>query len=167
MDLRSLGIVQREHNFVGSFRHVVDSQGRVQFPRSFRKAMRADAQDTLVITGDQDGCLIAYTISDWDKVHAVWQEAATDANGRPVRDLIRGLFRGAVEVRIDAQGRISLPTQLLDRVGIGEEVELLGIGQRIELWSPERLDELTDEDRDRNAGNLLVMLAGRRAENDG
>ena len=45
MDLRSLGVVQQDHNFVGSFRHVVDGQGRVQFPRTLRRAMSPEAQE--------------------------------------------------------------------------------------------------------------------------
>ena len=42
------------------------------------------------------------------------------------------------EVRLDGQGRISLPRDLMEVVGLepGGKARMIGVGNRIEVWSP-------------------------------
>lgn len=171
MDLRSLGVVQdREHSFVGSFRHVVDAQGRVQFPRTLRRAMSPEAQDTLIITEDPDGCLTAYPLNEWAEIRGVWREAVNDPKARRVRNMIRRVVAQAAEARIDGQGRISLPSHLLTVAGISEETLIVGAFDRIELWNPERFDEAMDEVGgavETSASNLMVVRSSQQAASDG
>lgn len=167
MDLRSLGIVQdHEHSFVGSFRHVVDAQGRVQFPRSLRRAMSPDAQDTLIITEDPDGCLTAYPLNEWAEIRNVWREAVNDPKARRMRNMIRRVLAQAAEARIDGQGRILLPSHLLHAAAISDEAFIVGAFDRIELWSPERFDDAMEEvggTIESNTSNLLVVRPTQQA----
>ena len=166
MDLRSLGIVQQEHNFVGSYRHVVDAQGRIQFPRALRRGIHSEAKDTLIVTHDPDGCLAAYPLNEWDQIRELWQQATSDPGARRARNMIRKVLANAAEARIDAQGRISISSELLDKVGIDGEAVIVGAFDRIELWAPARFDEAMEESGDTSessAANLKVFRPGRQA----
>ena len=67
-----------------------------------------------------------------------------------------GWLRAAVlganeEVTIDNNGRIRIPTELRELVGIGREVRLISVLDRIELWEPERWKRRMREAQERVA----------------
>ena len=55
------------------------------------------------------------------------------------------LYGSAYEAKLDRQGRFVLPQTLRDYAGIKAEVVLVGAGSRIELWSPERWNEVREQ----------------------
>jgi MraZ protein len=59
--------------------------------------------------------------------------------GRLVKAATIGSFR---TVAMDEQGRISLPEELVEQAGIKEQVMLVGLGDRLEVWSNEALSGL-------------------------
>ena len=48
--------------------------------------------------------------------------------------------------RSDQQGRIIIPKEHLDYAQIKEEVLIVGLGSRIELWNPELFDKSIEDD---------------------
>ena len=54
-----------------------------------------------------------------------------------VRLHIRVLLSQATEVRLDRQGRASLPKKLLDRAGISDRLVVIGALDHLEFWEPE------------------------------
>ena len=50
---------------------------------------------------------------------------------------IRFLLGGATECELDKQGRILIPNYLLEYAQINREVVILGLYNRIEIWSAE------------------------------
>ena len=128
---------RRPINFVGSFLHVVDAQGRIQLPKGIRKAVPSEAQKTLIVTRGLDGCLNAFPLQEWRKYHEIWKQAMSEIDAREQRNRIRLITSQAAETTIDAQGRISVPGELLKAVSISGEVLIVGALDRIELWDPE------------------------------
>ena len=55
---------------------------------------------------------------------------------------------GTVEVAPDKQGRIMLPKYLKDYAGIKGNVVLVGISNRIEIWSKDKWNEFYRGNRD-------------------
>jgi len=49
---------------------------------------------------------------------------------------------------VDGQGRITIPPALRSHAGLGKEAVLHGLIDRIEIWSPERLDAELKEGRE-------------------
>jgi MraZ protein len=41
------------------------------------------------------------------------------------------------EVELDAAGRVMLPAKLLEQAGLGREVTVIGVGNRLEVWDRE------------------------------
>ena len=148
-------MAEREHaggrrapNFVGSFRHAVDAQGRIQLPKPIRRAMPLETQRTLIITRGLDGCLTAFTIQGWRAYHEEWARAVGDAGARVERHRLRMVTAHASEVQIDAQGRVSVSADLLATVGIESEVLVVGALDRIEFWNPNVFAQIMAEMED-------------------
>ncbi|MCR4832641.1 MAG: division/cell wall cluster transcriptional repressor MraZ, partial [Butyrivibrio sp.] len=54
------------------------------------------------------------------------------------RVLGRFFIAGAIDAELDKQGRILLPTNLLEHAGIEKEAVIAGVGNRAEIWSKEK-----------------------------
>ena len=86
------------------------------------------------MTRGLDGCLNAHP-------HQAWSEIATRIADLPqtdqnARQYYRVVFSQAAEVRLDRQGRATLPKKLLDRAGISDRMVIAGAGRKLEFWEP-------------------------------
>mgnify|MGYP000173834569 FL=1 len=61
------------------------------------------------------------------------------------RNFIRSIVRHALYLQYDSQGRILIPENLAIYASIEKEITVIGVIKKIELWSPQVLDNL---DRD-------------------
>ena len=66
-------------------------------------------------------------------------EAEALGQGDDESDLRRLLYGGAMDVQLDAHGRLVLPHTIRKEVGISTEVYWTTGGNYLELWNPERL----------------------------
>jgi MraZ protein len=51
------------------------------------------------------------------------------------RGIARFILAGAVEIEVDAAGRVLVPEYLKDFAGLGNSVVLAGVADRIEVWA--------------------------------
>lgn len=130
-------------NFLGSYTYTVDHKGRVNVPVKFRKHIRTDEDDTLIITRGLDGCLFVYPIDEWEQIDTRLRELPVTRQN--TRIFIRMLSSQAVAVSMDKQGRIALPRQLIDLAGIETEVLIVGTLDHFELWSPGEYAKVMNE----------------------
>jgi MraZ protein len=49
----------------------------------------------------------------------------------------RFLLAGGNEAEVDKQGRVTLPSSLVRKVGLGREVVVAGVGELLEVWDRE------------------------------
>jgi MraZ protein len=125
--------------FTGEYRHTVDDKGRLAIPARFR----ADLAQGATVSKWIDGCAAMFPKAEWDVLAD--KTAALPVTDKGSRTFQRFLFGAAFEVVLDRQGRFVLPTKLRELAGIGTEVVLVGAGNRIELWSPERWSEFSEQ----------------------
>ena len=55
---------------------------------------------------------------------------------------------GACECEIDKQGRILIPANLREFAKLEKEAVLVGVSNRIEIWSKDKWEEINDVDVD-------------------
>ena len=117
--------------FVGEYQHALDEKGRVVLPASYRSAV-AD-RGFLASLGE---CIGLWDDDGFERVTNGWREAlrAGDLDLRTFRLLTSSVH----EVRLDSAGRITLPRRLLDDLGFGREVRIVGLLDRVEVWDDER-----------------------------
>lgn len=125
--------------FTGEYRHTVDDKGRLAVPARFRAELAQGGQVSKWI----DGCVVLHPRDVWVKLaEQIDALPVTDPNARKLR---RHLYGSAFEVALDGQGRFVLPPTLRDAAGLKAEVVLVGAGNRIELWSPERWNTFSEQ----------------------
>lgn len=118
--------------FLGEYQHNLDAKGRLIVPAKFRE----DLGDSCVITKGLDGCLFVYPMEAWSELFSKLQ--ALPMTKRDARAFVRTFLAGATEVDCDKQGRIGIPQSLQDYADFDKTVMLIGVADRIELWSEDR-----------------------------
>lgn len=122
--------------FYGKYEHTLDKKGRLIIPARFRELLTEHYVEKLFITTGLDGCLFIFTEEEW-KVHDQKFRAIsfTKSEGRKFNRLY---FSGATDVTWDKQGRILIPQYLKEFADIKKEIVLIGVSNRMEVWSKDR-----------------------------
>jgi len=130
-------------SFKGEYEHSVDDKGRVAFPAKLRKALSSEAQERFTLLRGLEPCLYLYPQDEWEKVEN--KLSGINSFTKEGRTVKRNFLRFAEDLVLDKQNRIPLPSHLMEWAGIDSRAIFIGSGERIEVWSPEKLDE-TDAD---------------------
>jgi MraZ protein len=118
--------------FLGEFEHTIDGKGRLTVPAKFRDELASG----VVVTRGLDGCLWAYSRSEWEQLaEKISQLPTTNPNAR---NFARFMFSSAFDSIPDRQGRVLIPQNLRDYASIGSDTVIIGVMNRVEIWSPER-----------------------------
>ena len=126
-------------SFKGSYIYAVDEKGRVNLPAKLRKYVSPESNETFIITRGFEKCLFVYPLDEWNKLEAKLRNLSSyDPEHRM---FIRTLLELAIECPLDAQSRLSIPQELRDHASIGDEVHILGMLDKIELWEPKVYEE--------------------------
>jgi MraZ protein len=148
--------------FLSSFESSVDVKKRVSIPAPFRKAL--GGRDSVYLWESLDkpcieGCgqaLVDHfeaSISDLDLMDKRRFALATTILG----DL--------VHARLDDGGRITMDSSLMSFAGITDKVRIVGLGDRFQIWEPERYRAARAEIRQLAIESLgLLKSKGRTTE---
>ena len=97
-------------------------------PTRHRDALSA-ASSQLTITKHPHGCLMVFPRDEWEKFRGRIAALPMDAQWW------RRIFLGnAMEVEMDASGRVLVSPELRAAAGITKDAVLLGMGSYLELW---------------------------------
>ncbi|HEX7397583.1 MAG TPA: division/cell wall cluster transcriptional repressor MraZ [Propionibacteriaceae bacterium] len=116
----------------GTYFPKLDDKGRLTLPAKYREHFA----DGVVVTRVQEGCLAVYDVETFDSLDARFESRATSE--ADVRAYQRWLNSGSHDDVPDRQGRITLPAPLRAFAGLDHDVVVLGAGDRVEVWEPER-----------------------------
>lgn len=119
--------------FMGEFIHSIDAKGRIIMPSKFRDEV---PEGSFVITRGLDGCLFVYTEEEWAAFDSKLQSLPLINKG--TRQLNRFFHAGVTVVEPDKQGRVLIPATLREYAALDKDVCLVGMGNKIEVWSKER-----------------------------
>jgi MraZ protein len=126
-------------SFKGRHTYAVDDKGRIAIPLKLRKNIAPKSKKRFVVTRGLERCLYLYPQDEWDKLESFSRSLSfRDAADR---DFVRALFQWADDVEPDGQFRIMLSPELKQYAGIENEVVILGVLDRMEIWSPAALAE--------------------------
>ena len=107
----------------------MDAKGRFAMPTRHREALAALCAGQLTLTRDPSGCLLVFPRPAWEAFRDKVMTLPMSAAGW------KRIFLGnAMDVEIDAAGRVLVSPELREAASIGKDVTLLGQGSRFELW---------------------------------
>jgi MraZ protein len=124
---------------VGSYDHKLDNKGRTVLPARFR----GELGDTVVATIGIDRCIAIYPAARWSELIVKLKDLSQFK--KKTRDFRRVLLSKAIEQDIDAAGRINLPQKLREYAEINQDVTLIGLEDRVEIWDTEKWEEHSKE----------------------
>ena len=136
----------------GEYSHTIDAKGRMSIPAKLKNQLG----DSFVITRSMDGCLMAFDTEEWDKFEEKLK--SLPFTNKDARTIVRYFTGGASDVDVDAQGRILVPAYLREYAGLTKDAVVIGMGNRVEIWSRERYEaDATYDNMDEVAAALESM----------
>ncbi|MGD9156651.1 MAG: division/cell wall cluster transcriptional repressor MraZ [Bacillota bacterium] len=125
--------------FMGEFQHSLDDKGRLIVPAKFRE----DLGEQFIVTRGLDNCLFVYPRAQWQVLEEKIKELPT--SHADTRAFVRLFFSGAVEVKIDKQGRIMIPQHLRQHARIEHDVYVIGVSTKVEIWAREAWEHYSSQ----------------------
>lgn len=150
--------------FVSTFTNRLDAKGRVSIPAPFRAVLERDGYA---------GGIYCYPSIDAPALDAGGERLAKKIDGllsglpdySDERDELSVALYGDVQVlSIDQDGRIVLPEALRAHAGITAQVTFVGLGDKFQIWEPERFTERRAQARAKVQEHRRLFGAGRRLD---
>jgi MraZ protein len=147
--------------FAGEFRCGVDDKGRFVMPSVFRTAFPvADEQlaKSVIILKSLDHSLWLYRTSEWEEKLTASRHRLDDEQSRLFMHYV---VAESAPSEVDKNGRLSIPKRHREYAEIDNEVVLIGLYERIELWSPLRWEAYLvrlEERHEMTLGKILSIL---------
>ncbi len=137
--------------FIGEYHHNIDEKGRLIMPSKFRN----DLGETFVITRGIDSCLFVYPKESWNNITSKLNELSFTK--KDVRSFQRFFLSAATICEFDKQGRVSVTSPLADYADLTKECVIIGVNDRIEIWSKENFDKFLNDNID-NVSDIAEHL---------
>lgn len=147
--------------FLSTYQNRIDKKGRISIPAQFRA----------VLTAQESPAVVAYPSPINECIEGCGMQRIMKFNQRverfepysQERDAFSAmLFGDSVQMSMDAEGRVSLPEQLIEFAGLKENVTIVGKGETFEMWEPkafeayiERVRKIVREKRAALKGDVL------------
>lgn len=118
--------------FLGEYIVSFSGKGRLVVPKKIRILLGEKQKFTL--TKGYDACLSGYREEDWIKGAQELLQSGVIVNTNLI--IKRHIFSSAVELDIDEQGRVVIPSNLLEYAKLtdAKEAFVIGVGDHFEIW---------------------------------
>lgn len=130
-----------DYMFMGEYHYSIDDKGRITIPSKLRGYLG----ETFIITRGLDNCLFVYPKNEWDIIINKYKSLPNTKNAR---DFMRFFLSGATESEIDKHGRVNVSTPLVKYAGLSKECVIIGVNERIEIWSKDRWENFIETNED-------------------
>ena len=142
--------------FLGNIEAKTDAKGRAFFPSQFRKVLQAGGEERLVMRGDVfQSCLVIYPESVWNEQMDMMRSKLNRWD-RKEQMIFRQFVTNVELLTLDGNGRFLIPGRYRKLANIGQEISFVGLGDTIEVWNPESLNNSMMSQED--FGNELESL---------
>lgn len=131
----------------GTHERTLDEKHRVAIPKLLREGLETADGLQVYLAPSTDGAIAIYPESTFRQLGERLQKASP--NARQVREYARLFFARATAARIDKQGRLRLPGELVELARLPSEVVLVGVQDHVEVWPREAWQNYVAERYDR------------------
>lgn len=151
--------------FIGQYENKIDRKGRVSVPSKFRAQLaNEDFQGVVVYPSPKLQALEGCSFRRIEQIAASLDDL--DMLSDKADDLAATILAEARELPFDGEGRIMLPRDLLDEMGIDETALFVGYGRTFQIWAPDAYRKHRDGARQRiRHGDVTLKL--RRDDDTG
>ena len=109
--------------------------------------MRSQLGEGCVLARGQERCVYILPNDEFRRIAQQIQHISL--SNKAARNYLRVFLSGAVDLEPDKQGRVMVPQMLRSYANLGDDVVLIGVGTRAELWNREDWEKyLADQEDD-------------------
>jgi MraZ protein len=142
--------------FAGEYLCKVDEKGRFIVPSPIREQLESGGQAVVFLKGPEQSLLI-YSTPEWERV---LERTKTSLDEDQSRLFMHFVVSEAGTSELDKAGRILIPGRLRKMVPVDEdqEVILVGLYHRMELWNPSEWRRYIARTEDRYEQNMSKIM---------
>lgn len=119
--------------FLSTYANKVDKKGRISVPAPFRTTLSGQPfQGVVLFKATGHPCLEGFDFGTMDELSKRLDHFDLFSNQQD--DLATAIFGEAVQCPFDSEGRIGIPTTLLDFAKIDEGATFVGLGRKFQIW---------------------------------
>ena len=141
--------------FLSTFENKIDSKGRVSVPAPFRAALETNQQPLIITRSLTDHCLQGQGAQ---RINQIVDILDTMDSLSPEVQVLQTLLADAHDMKLDSEGRISLPEHMLDYANLNNVVLFAGVGRLFEIWDPVAYRNRAEEQRSKAKAKGLPQL---------
>jgi len=140
----------------------LDAKGRIVLPARLKSGLSQANGNVLMISRGMETCLVVYPVIEYEKIYS--RVSGMNEFNQEHRHLQRAFFSRFNEVELDSNGRFLIPKMMLNHAQLDKEVVFVGMGNRMEMWSPVLYEQFLIKDQDAYA-ELAEKYLGDSPEN--
>ena len=128
--------------FTGQFDFNLDAKGRASIPARMREIVEMYEMKTLTLRYFREGefqWLRAYPTSYFNE-SVLGKLSSLEGETLQETFAIMRLTANSQQVKVDAQGRLNIPDDMLKKIGITKEIRFVGMGNFFDIWRPDECD---------------------------
>jgi len=113
----------------------LDAKGRLVLPSRLKSVLPEASKKSIIIRKGFEPNLIIYPLHEFQNIYTKINSLNEFSSEQ--RKLKRNLFSSISQIDLDSNGRFLLPKSMISHTGLEKDVILVGMGNVIELWSPD------------------------------
>ena len=136
--------LEPKDRFFGDYQHTVDGKNRVTIPSVWREP------DLTALFAVEFKKLGIIKLMPKDELVRQGRMILNDITLTPAEAKIhrRRFYGRSIECPMDKEGRVILPSAMLEKLALPKEVVLAGVGELIEVWDRKKWSANTDDGQD-------------------
>jgi len=147
--------------FLSTFEKQLDAKRRIVVPQEFRALVSGPFDGIICFPSIEADCIEGGGKALFDRYLSLIEEMPF---GDPTRSALEfSVLGGQAKMSFDTAGRITLPEQLCDMFGLTDEVVLVGLGDRFQIWEREAFQGYRAAQRELAREGLAQLRAQQRA----
>lgn len=133
--------------FLSTYVNKVDKKGRVSVPAQYRAVLsNQNFAGVIIYNSFVNDCIEASSMERIEKISESIDLLDPFSNERDA--FATTILGSSVQLAFDGEGRILLPSYLIEEIGIMDKAVFVGKGQTFEIWNPEKFDVYVKQARE-------------------
>lgn len=121
--------------FLSKYQNKIDKKGRVSIPSGFRSVLSNEQFNGIIVYPSfKNNCIEACSMSRLQEIYDIIQNLDPYSEERDAFETI--VMGESIQLPFDNEGRVILPSHLMEQVNITEQAFFVGKGLIFEIWDP-------------------------------
>jgi len=146
--------------FVSTFEKQLDAKRRFVVPQEFRALISGPFDGIICFPSIEADCIEGGGKSLFDRYQGVIEELDF---GDPLRSALEtSILGGMARMSFDTAGRVTVPEHLCDMFGLTDDVVLVGLGDRFQIWARDAFQAHRAQQRELARDGLAQLRSAQR-----